>query len=310
MDNLLNDFAGLKVLSLESRRGEDMARLIARCGGAAHVSPSMRESPIDSNRPAVEFAHRVLAGQVDAMILLTGVGVRYFIDAVERHVDRQALLDALSDIPTIARGPKPVAAMKELGLTPTYRVPEPNTWRELLALLDQQLPVANLCIGLQEYGAANPSLIAGLEARGARVEQLRVYNWRLPEDVEPLRDNIRRIVRGEADVLLLTSAQQAEHLLQVADQLEQRDALRHALDRVVVASIGPTTSERLRALGLPVDFEPSHPKMGHLVQEASQAAGELLRRKRSICLSRSASPRPRNEQREQALAATSREQPW
>ncbi|HBJ38222.1 MAG TPA: uroporphyrinogen decarboxylase, partial [Planctomycetaceae bacterium] len=170
MNSTADHFGQLRVASLESRRADDMARLIQRHGGIAHVSPSMREVPIKPNRQAVDFAYRVITGQIGMVIFMTGVGFRFLLSAIQGDVDRQRFLDALSDIPTIVRGPKPAAAMKEVGLTPTYRVAEPNTWRELLQLVDASVPVGNLHIGLQEYGITNASLIAGLEARGATVD--------------------------------------------------------------------------------------------------------------------------------------------
>jgi len=275
-------FDGLNVAALESRRASEMATLIQKHAGTPHVSPSMREAPMEDNRAAIEFAHHLIAGQIDAMILLTGVGAEQFVSQVERHVGRDRLLAALSDIPTLARGPKPVAALSKLGVKATYKAPEPNTWREVLGTIDQSLSVANMNVGLQEYGATNPSLIAGLEARGARVDRLRVYQWTLPADTAPLEANIRRMVAGEVDLLLITSAQQIEHLLLVAEQLQLTNALRAALRRVVVASIGPTTSERLRSLELPVDLEASPPRMGQLVRQAAEAAGELRRRKLTL----------------------------
>jgi uroporphyrinogen decarboxylase len=151
--------------------------------------------------------------------------------------------------------------------------------------LDRNLPVANLVVGLQEYGVTNPSLIAGLEARGATVHRVRVYDWDLPEDTKSLVDNVRRIVAGEIDVAMFTSAQQVANLLKLADDLGHIEELRAGFRRIVVASIGPTTSEMLRSRGLPVDMEPKHPKMGHLVQEAAHRAGELLNRKRSVAVS-------------------------
>ncbi|MEM9185461.1 MAG: uroporphyrinogen decarboxylase [Planctomycetota bacterium] len=270
---------------MESRRADEFASLIRRNGGVAHVSPSMREAPVADNRAAVEFAHRLIAGQIDAMILLTGVGTEQFVSQVERHVGRERLLAAISDIPTLARGPKPVAALSRLGLKPTLRAPEPNTWREVLATLDRELPVANLTVGVQEYGVTNPSLVAGLEARGAGVERLSVYQWELPADTGPLEANIRRIADGSADVAMFTSAQQIDHLLAVAERLELADALRRALRRMVVASIGPTTSERLRSSDLPVDLEASPPKMGQFVRQTAAEAARVLRRKRTIAQS-------------------------
>jgi uroporphyrinogen decarboxylase len=276
------DFAGLRVASFESRRADDMARMITKKGGAPFVSPSMREVPLAHNQPAIDFANRLITGQIDAVIFLTGVGTRHLLTQIDRHVDRARFLSAVSDVKTVVRGPKPLAALKEVGITPDIIVPEPNTWRELLTTLDARLPVANLVVGLQEYGITNPSLIAGLEARGATVDRIHVYDWDLPEDTAPLEENVRRIVAGEIDVAMFTSQQQVLNLLKIADDLGLADELRAGFRNLVVASIGPTTSEMLRACSLPVDMEPSHPKMGHLVQEASEQAHALLTRKRQL----------------------------
>lgn len=275
------DFSRLRVAALESRRADDMTRMIAKYGGEAFVSPSLREVPIDPNREAIDFAYNVITGQITTVILLTGVGFRQLLRAIERHVDKQQFLDALSDITTVCRGPKPVAAMKEAGLTPTFRVPEPNTWRELLKTLDANVPLTNQTVGVQEYGITNSSLIAGLEARGAQVVPLRVYSWDLPEDVGPLEENVRAIAAGERDVLLLTSAHQIVNMLRTAERLGLLTHLHHGLRQTVVASIGPTTSEMLYESDLPVDLEPDHPKMGHLVVAAATRSQEILQRKRS-----------------------------
>lgn len=268
--------AGLSIAALESRRATDMQRLIAKFGGTPFVSPSMREVPIAENREAIDFAYRVITGEINIVVFLTGVGFKQLLAAIERSVDKQRFLNALSDITTIVRGPKPAAALREAGITATVKVPEPNTWRELLTAIDAQVPITNQKVGLQEYGKSNSSLIAGLEARGAEVIPLRVYNWELPEDLGPLEANIRALIAGERDVLLLTSAHQVANLLRLSADLGLEDQLRLALRSVIVASIGPTTSEMLRQNDLPVDLEPEHSKMGHLVMETAQRAQSLL----------------------------------
>lgn len=256
--------------------------MIAKRGGVPLVSPSMREVPLERNQAAVDFANRLITGQIDVVIFLTGVGTRILVEQIERFVDRNRFLEAVSDIKSVVRGPKPLAALRELGVTPTIAVPEPNTWRELLTTLDEKLPVANLAVGLQEYGVTNRSLLAGLEARGAKVDAVRVYEWDLPEDCGPLEVNIRRIVAGEVDVVLFTSANQVANLLKLADDLGLASELSAAMRRVVVASIGPTTSEMLRNQDLPVDLEPTHPKMGQLVSETAKKAGELVALKKRV----------------------------
>ncbi len=275
-------FANLRVAAFESRRAADMARLIERNQGVALVSPSMREVAVEEDRAAIDFANRLITGQIDMVIFLTGVGVRLLVARIERHVDKQRFFDSLSDIKTVVRGPKPLTALRELGIKPTLQVPAPNTWREILAALDTQLPVVNHTVAVQEYGVSNVSLIAGLEARGAKVESVAIYRWALPEDVGPLEENIRRLVAGQVDIVLFTAAQQVIHLLEVAQQIDLEQELRQALLRVVVGSIGPTTSEFLRERGFLVDFEPSQSKMGQLVNELAQQSADLVAKKRSM----------------------------
>lgn len=245
----------------------------------------MREVPIEPNRPAIDFAYRVITGEIPIMVFMTGGGFKYLLKAIEKHVQPQRFLDALSDITTIARGPKPAAAMREVGVTPTFRVPEPNTWRDLLKMIDEGIPVANQVVGVQEYGVTNTSLIAGLETRGAIPETIRVYGWEYPEDTAPLEANVRAIAAGQRDMLLLTSAHQVVNMLRMADSLSLTDALREGLRQTVIASIGPTTSDMLRESDMHVDMEPSHPKMGHLVSEAARDSAILVEKRRALATS-------------------------
>ncbi len=276
------DFSQLRIAAFESRRAPEIERLIEKFSGIAFVSPSMREVACAEDRPVIDFANHLITGQIDVVLFLTGVGIQQLLLQIDRHVPRQRLLDALTDVKTVVRGPKPLAVLRELGITPTLQVPEPNTWREVLATFDAHLPVSNQVVAVQEYGLPNLSLTAGLEARGATVVPVQVYRWELPEDLAPLEANVRRIATGEVDACLFTAAQQVVHLLQVARQLDLESPLRAALDHLAVASIGPTTSEMLRTQSLPVDFEPSHGKMGQLVSEFACVAGELVARKKRI----------------------------
>ena len=171
-------------------------------------------------------------------------------------------------------------ALRELGLTPTHRTPDPNTWREVLAIFDRHVPPVNRTVALIEYGQANASLLAGLEARGATVRPLKVYRWELPEDLGPLEANVRAIAAGEIDVALFTSSQQATNLLTIAARMGLAEQVRGGLAQAVVGSIGPDTSETLRQHELPIDFEPEHSAMGHLVAAAADRAGGLLASKR------------------------------
>jgi uroporphyrinogen decarboxylase len=159
-------------------------------------------------------------------------------------------------------------------------VPEPNTWREVLATIDESVSVANQVVGVQERGRPNPSLLAGLEARGATVVSVKLGKRKLHKDAGLLEENVRALAQQQCDVVLFTSDQQVVTMLAVADQLGLTEQVREGLRGAVVASIGPTTSQMLRGSKLPVDVESAHPKMGTLVREAAERCGELLRRKR------------------------------
>jgi uroporphyrinogen-III synthase len=277
------NFAGLRVLSLESRRGPEMAKLIANHGGEAIVAPSMREIPLETNTEALAFGRKLFAGEFDMVIFLTGIGARALARVVETIYPFDRYMAELRKIAVVARGPKPVAVLKEWNVPIAITAPEPNTWRELLLALDENaaaLPLKGRRVAVQEYGVSNPELVAGLAERGAQVTSVPVYEWALPADTGPLRSAIATIARNEIDVILFTTGTQADHLLQIAAEMNEENAVRRALSRMVVASIGPTTSERLREHGIAPDMEPAHPKMGYLVGEAAQRSAEILRRKR------------------------------
>jgi uroporphyrinogen-III synthase len=271
-------FDGLRVLSFESRRATEIAELIRRQGGDAFVAPSMRETPLENNPDAFTFAELLFRGEFDMMIFLTGVGTRALDKVLASHYPPETFAEALRKITIVARGPKPVAALRELQVPVTVMVPEPNTWREVLAAIANR---PERRIAVQEYGKSNPELLDALRARDADVTPVRVYQWDLPEDTRPLRESVSRIVEGQADVALFTTSIQLTHLFRVAAQTRQEKAVAAALRRMVIASIGPTTSEALEEFGLTPDVVPTHPKMGLLVKETAEQAAVILERKRA-----------------------------
>jgi uroporphyrinogen-III synthase len=276
-------FDGLRVLSLESRRANEVAKLIRTYGGEPFVVPAMREAPLGSNRQAMEFAEGLLQGKYDLVIFLTGVGVRALLEIVQTKYDREEILDALRKLKIAARGPKPAAVLRELKIPIAVTAPEPNTWREMMRALEAEFGDAlnGMRVAVQEYGASNPDFLSELSVKCAEVTKVPVYQWTLPEDVEPLRECVLSVVNGGMDVVLFMTAVQAIHLFQIAEGMRLSEALRTGLRSMVVISIGPTTSEELKHYGITPDFEPSHPKMGFLVNEAAQYSGKILGQKRS-----------------------------
>jgi uroporphyrinogen-III synthase len=269
----------LRVAAFESRMGAEMTRLITRYGGEPLVAPALREIPLEDHRAVIEFGDRLLAGTLDMVILLTGVGTSVMLEILETRTPVETINQALGRVTLVARGPKPTAVVKARGLAPQIAVPEPNTWQDVLQALDDHGSLKGLRIAVQEYGAPSQELLAGLRERGAEVTAIPVYRWALPEDIRPLRKALDAILGGEVAVVLITNAAQVDHIMQLLADSQQVEAFRQALAGIIVASVGPTASERLRRHGLPVDLEPGHPKMGLLVKEASEQAGRILQEK-------------------------------
>jgi uroporphyrinogen-III synthase len=269
-------FRGARVLSFESRRATEVAALITTFGGRPMVAPALREVPIEVNAEAVEFAQALDRGEFDIVVFLTGVGVRALVNAVATVLPRAQLASALARVKVVARGPKPLAVLRELQVPVWVTAPEPNTWREMLAAIEaraDERPLAGARVAVQEYGVSNPEMLAVLRARGASVTQVPVYQWKLPEDIAPLEQAVTALCDGTVDVVLVTSGIQIVHLWKVADS--RHDEVRQGLARTLVASIGPTTSEELRRRDVRPQLEASHPKMGILVREAAAAVSAL-----------------------------------
>jgi uroporphyrinogen-III synthase len=270
-------FDGLRVLSLESRRADEIATLIRKQSGEPFVAPSMREVPLEEHGEAFAFADRLLRGEFDCVVLLTGVGTRLLWKILLTRYPEEDLKTALHKLTVVVRGPKPSAAVRELGLVPDIQVPEPNTWRDVLATIRERREKR---LALQEYGESNTDLVDGLRALGKDVTQVRIYGWDLPEDTGPLRQAAAKLIAGEFDVVLLTTSTQIVNLMKIARDEGIEQQVLEALQSAFIGSIGPTTSETLESYGLKADFEPSHPKMGLLVNEAAALAGKAIADKR------------------------------
>src|SRR5271167_5171661 len=179
-------FHGLRVLALESRRATELQALISAYGGRPLLAPALREVPRESNTEALDFAAGLMRGEFDLVVFLTGVGTRALVSVIDGVYPREAFTAALARTKVVARGPKPLAALRELQVPIWVAAPEPNTWRELLAAVEaraEEQPLRGARIAVQEYGVSNAELLEEFRRRGAQVTRVPVYRWALPEDV-------------------------------------------------------------------------------------------------------------------------------
>lgn len=270
-------FAGLRVLSLESRRAKEMEALIRREGGDPFVAPSVQERALDDSSDAIRFVERMEAGEFDMLICMTGVGLAFWRDQVAKEAPPERLGAALRRLTIVSRGPKPLPILRELGARADILVPEPNTWKEIVEAVALR---PERRIAVQEYGRPNPEMNAALEKLGASVAPLVLYRWDLPEDLEPLRAAVRRLANRDIDVVLFTSSIQLDHLTTIAQELGMEAKVMDALRSfTAVASVGPVMTAAVESAGLPVDIVPVHPKMAALVKAASDSSADALTKK-------------------------------
>ncbi len=277
------NFNGIRVLSLESRRAVEAGRLIRTYGGEPLAAPAMREIPVSSDRLVIEFAEALIAGAFDLVIFTTGVGVRTLIKTVSEHIDRERFLTALRSVRIAARGPKSCSALRESGIPVTVVAPEPFTWRVLVQAMEEKFgeDLTGMNIAVQEYGTSNPELLTALAEKSVSITRVPVYQWALPEDVQPLREAVIALAHGHVDVVLFMNAGQIAHLFLMAGRMGYTDALYEGLRSTVIGSIGPSTTEGLSMSRLVPDFEPSQSKMGFLIKEIAENADKLLKQKRA-----------------------------
>lgn len=256
------------ICAFESRRSHEICDLIRRAGGVPTSAPSMREIPLEENPAGLQAIRQLIAGEFDALVLLTGVGTEALFQLAEGQGLLPELLQHLARIPLLVRGPKPAAVLSRYQLRYTIRAPEPNTWKELVAALDDSsLQLSGMRLAVQEYGVPGLQLYEALQQRGAVVKPIAVYRWALPLDTQPLIQALHQICAGHFQALLFTSANQLNSVLQIAAQEQLLPQLLQAVNSgTLVASIGPSCSEALLERGWPVHLEASPPKMGPLVR--------------------------------------------
>jgi uroporphyrinogen-III synthase len=257
--------AGIRVGLLEARMGSELAELVRRYGGVVRSAPAVREAALDCADLVSDFLNRLRTPARRVHVFLTGAGATALFQEAERLGQLTFLTESLRAGTIVCRGPKPAAALKRYGLGANVSAASPYTSSELLAAMDD-VDIAGVEVTVVHYGERSEALAGELAVRGAKLNELCVYEWRLPEDVGPLQDMARAIVKHEVDAVIFTSQVQWKHLLRVASDLDLAGALQQALTAgVVVASVGPICSAALDEAGVHPHVVPDNPKMGPLV---------------------------------------------
>jgi uroporphyrinogen-III synthase len=259
-----------QVAILESRMGEQLAGLVASRGGVPFHAPALAELPDLDPRAIAALVKSLQTQPAKLAVFQTGVGTKALFAATDALGLTDGFLKVLASTLVAARGPKPTGALRQRGVKIDFSAADPFTTHEMLDELGG-LDLKGSRVIVQRYGSVNRDLDAALAARGAEVIEIPTYRWSLPRDTAPLEELVARLERGEMDAVVFTNAEQARNLFAVSARLKKQDALRNALNKVLVASIGPVASAALREAGVKVGLEAKPPKMGALLAALDKA---------------------------------------
>ena len=250
---------------LESRMSRELARLVEKHGGEPLCVPAVRECPEFTPQVAARLLDDLAGDRHEVVVFMTGVAVSLLFETAEQIGRRPDLVAALRRLTTVCRGPKPTAALRGFGVPPTLTARDPFTSAELIDAMSS-IELKGRRVILLHYGERSETLAETMLARQAKLEELWLYRWLMPEDTEGLARVVTRIIGGDIDALAITCQIQFRHLYAVAEQLGLAIKLVRALnERVAVAAVGPTCHAILQAYGVQVQVMPDHPKMGPLV---------------------------------------------
>ena len=260
----MNRMKAKTVAILESRLGTQFAELIEKRGGRPLHAPALSEVADLDRDTIARLVTNLESHPAKVAIFQTGVGTRALFETTDALGLTDRLLALLARATVAARGPKPTGALRGRGVRIDAAAREPYTTHEVLETL-AQTPVAGERVVVQRYGVTNVELEEALEARGAEVIEIPTYRWSLPADTQPMVTLMDALDRGGVDAVAVTNAAQVYNLFELAGTLGREEALRAALNRTLIVSIGPVSSVALRKHGVTVGLESSPPKLGPLI---------------------------------------------
>jgi uroporphyrinogen-III synthase len=256
---------GKRIALAEGRQLEELARLLEKEGAIPLRYPLLAILDAPDPAPLLAWLAELYADRFQYAVFLTGEGIRRLRTVAEAAGQGEAYRAALSRTIKVTRGPKPMLALRELGLTPD-RVADAPTTEGVIATLGKE-PLAGKVVGVQLYAPDNPKLLEFLASVGATPRTVLPYVYAPASDATKVVELIRALAAGQVDCIVYTSSPQIDRLLEVAKEANLEAELRRGYERVCVASVGPVVSETLTAHGVRIDIQPERGfQMKNLVQ--------------------------------------------
>jgi uroporphyrinogen-III synthase len=258
----------------EGRQLEELAEMLEKEGAQVLRCPLLSILDAPDEKPVLDWLRRLVGDQIDWLVLLTGEGVRRLVGLAERHEKREPVVAALGRVRSVTRGPKPVKALKDIGVLPTVVAPSPTTDGVIASLRAQE--IRGKRVGVQLYSESNPPLSNFLREAGAIEDAVQPYVYAPASDGARVAELLEQMATGAVDAIVFTSSPQVERLFEVAEGRDLTDVLRSGLARTKVASVGPVLTTTLHAHGVRVDISPEQGfVMKNLVNQIKRVLGSV-----------------------------------
>jgi uroporphyrinogen-III synthase len=256
----------------ETRERERLTEMLMSKGAAVFSCPVVTATDTPNPAAVEEWLSGLAKGELDLCIFYTGEGIRRLLGTAKRMGIDADVLQALSAVQTVARGPKSARALREVGILPTLPLETPTT--EGIIDLLRTRSLRGTKIGVQLYPrASSRRLIQFLQGEGVQARPVWPYVYGDASQDPLVKDLVARMVSGHIDVMVFTSRAQVDRLFDVGARLGIEAALSAGLRRTRIATIGPVVAAAVRARGLKVSIAPAELfYMKSLVNEIVTAA--------------------------------------
>ena len=247
--------SGRRIVVPETRELGQLVRMLEECGAEAVPCPMITIRDVPDPEPVEAWLRCFADGACDDLVLMTGEGLRRLLGFARRLDLEPAFLVALGATRKITRGPKPVRALREIGLATDVPADKPTTEGIIAAMGRHDL--SGRRVGVQLYpDNANERLLKFLKGAGAEPDPVLPYVYASEADDERVIAVIAEMAAGRVDAIAFTSAPQVRRFRDVARASGREAELLQGFERIAVAAVGPIVAAELEALGVQVNIMP------------------------------------------------------
>jgi uroporphyrinogen-III synthase len=252
---MTEELTGRRIVVPETRELGQLLRMLEERGADTVPCPMIAIRDTPDTAPVEAWLRRFAKGTCDDLVLITGEGLRRLLGFARRLDLEPAVLVALAATRKITRGPKPVRALREIGLGADLPADEPTTEGVIAAL--ERLDLTGRRVGVQLYpGNANERLLKFLEGAGAEADPVLPYVYASEVDDARVIAVIAEMAAGQIDAIAFTSAAQVRRFRDVARASGREAELQQGFKHTVVAAVGPIVAAELDAIGVRVNVTP------------------------------------------------------